>query len=104
MENEEGESTIHKGLYVLLDPLNTIVLLRMMTMLVLLRWTVQPWSQRSPMESSAPVGKSSLAADGRVVRSSSHVWVEVTCLPSGIFTEIGWRVGWRLICGWVMEM
>ena len=104
-----GGSTVHKGLDGLLVPFNTIVLLRMMTMLFLSRWAVQPWSHRSPIESSAPVGKSGktcafLAAGGRVGRRSSQVWVEVTCFPSGIFTEIGWRVGWRLMCGWMMEM
>ena len=104
-----GGSTVHKGMNGLRIPFNTIVLLRMMTMLFLSRWAVQPWPHRSPIESSAPVGKSGktcafLAAGGRVGRRSSQVWVEVTCFPSGIFTENGWRVGWRLMCGWVMEM
>ena len=40
LENGEGGSTIHKGLDGLLELLNSIVLLRMMTMMVILRWAV----------------------------------------------------------------
>ena len=52
------------------------------------------------MESSVPVGKSGktcacLAADGRMGRSSSYMWVEVTWLPSGILQRLdgGWAGG-----------
>ena len=99
-----GGSTVHKGLDGLLVPFNTIVLLRMMTMLFLSRWAVQPWSHRNPIESSAPVGKSGktcacLAAGGRGGRRSSQVCVEVTYFSSGIFTY--WMEGWLEVDVWM---
>ena len=61
------------------------------------------------MENRAPDGKSRntcacLAALGMYGRSRSDIWVDMTNLPSGIFTKIGSLAGWRLVCGVTMEM
>ena len=86
---------VQRGCAADLDPRRTIVLSLMITMLILSRCAVHPWSHNRPMDSSRLVGKYGnmwvcLIAFWRIGNNSLYVWDDTTSFPLGMFTDMEW--------------